>query len=104
MQARDEGNNENYESKEKNTRLLMMKFIMTRNNCFRKALAQNLFMQGSTLNLYFPYLLSDTVLQFPALDVFCAYYIYDNGFDYIKSSSQIVCLIFHRRNERNLRR
>lgn len=41
---------------------------MIGNNCFWKALAQNLFMQGSTLSLYFPYLLSDTVLQFPALD------------------------------------
>lgn len=48
-------------------------------------------MQESTLSLYFPYLLSDTILQFPALDVLCAYYTYDNGFDYIKSSSQIVC-------------
>lgn len=103
MQARDGGNNDNYESKGENTSLLITKFII-RNNCFRKTLAQNLFMQGSILSLHFPYLLSDTVLQFPALDVFCAYYIYDNGFDYIKSSSQIVCQIFHLRNERNLRR
>lgn len=45
----------------------MLKLIMTSDNCFRKALAQDLFIQGSTSSLHFSYLLSDTVLQFPAL-------------------------------------
>lgn len=89
---------------EENASLLMLKLIMTSDNCFRKALAQNLFIQGSTSSLHFPYLLSDTVLQFPALALTFSAHIIRQWFQLYQIELTDSSLRIVRRIEINLRR
>lgn len=61
---------------EENASLLMLKLITTSDNCFRKALAQDLFMQGSTSSLHFPISVigHGSSISCAGFDILCAYY------------------------------